>query len=292
MFLSCGNYKWCAYFDCDEFLELTIHKDIKDFLEGIEENCVLIHWLVYGSNGNIKKEHRNIQDRFTVPVSPIPFFKENLYVKPIIRGGVSGYRMIDTHTPLNDKGYKYNIGGYEVVDYSSHVYYPTRYRYAYIKHYYTKSFEEWMNGKTKRGWPDEMPKIMMESNYFILQNSEKFPFEKFSMGLFVDNNHFIDICKKEEFKNAVEKYNVFDFRASTKNIYSLLLYVFSFLHNVTNKIIMLPSNCVDDALYSYIMEYAFETGNKVFLPQTEMEKWKIFGKYTTCQDGFYYKDCL
>lgn len=292
MFLKTGNYKWCAYFDCDEFLELTIHKNIKEFLENIEENCVLINWLVFGSNGKIKKEEGGVQERFKLPVSPVPFFKENFYVKPIMRGGASGYRMIDTHAPLNENGDKYNIGGYFSVDYASHVYYPARYRYAYIKHYYTKSFEEWMNGKTKRGWPDEMPKILKESNYFILQNKEKFPIDKFYTGLFVDNNHFIELFERENFKNAAEKYNIFDFRAPTKNVYSLFLYVSAFMKNTTNKHIMLPIDCVDEPLYGYLMELAFETGNKVFLPKDDGEKWKIFEKYTTCLSGFYYKDCL
>ena len=292
MFLNEGNYKWCAYFDCDEFLEINIHKDIKEFLNNIEENCVLIHWLVFGSNGQINKIDGDVQSRFKLPVSPVPFFKENMYVKPIIRGGISGYKMIDTHAPLNYNGDKYNIGGEVVVDYASHVYYPVRYRYAYIKHYYTKSFNEWMTKKTKRGWPDEMPKILKESNYFILQNDSLFPASKFYSGLFVDNDHFAKLCEGENFKSATEKYNIFDFRASTKNVYSLLLYVFTFLHNVTGKVAMLPNGCVDDTLYAYIMEYAFETGNKVFLPKNDGEKWQIFAKYTTCNDGYYYQDCL
>lgn len=292
MFLAEGNYKWCAYFDCDEFLELNIHNDIKEFLDGINENCVLINWLMFGSNGKIKKENKPIQERFSLPVFPIPFMKENMYVKPIIRGGIEGYRLIDTHTPLNDNGEKYNLGGCLSVDYPSHVYYPVRYRYAYIKHYYTKSFEEWMNGKTKRGWPDEMPKILKESNYFILQNEERFPINKFSMGLFVDNDYFSNLCKEPSFMKAIEKYNIFDFRAETRNVYSLLLHVSSFMKNVTGKIIMLPFNCVDDTLYAYLMEYAFETGNKVLLPKDDSEKWKIFSKYSQTKEGFYYKNCL
>ena len=292
MFLQEGNYKWCAYFDCDEFLELTIHSNIKEFLNEINENCVLIHWLVFGSNGKIKKENGRIQDRFKLPVSPVPFFKENFYVKPIIRGGVKNYWMIDTHTPLNNNGDVYNLGGYKIVDYASHVYSPVCYRYAYIKHYYTKSFEEWMNGKVKRGWPDKMPKILKESNYFLLQNKETFPVNKFNLGLFVDNEFFVDYCEKENIKDAIQKYNVFDFRASTKNIYSLLLYVCNFLSNVSNKVLILPIDCLDENLYAYLMEFAFETGNKVFLPKDDAEKWAIFRKYTTCGDGYYYQDCL
>ena len=33
MFAHEGNYKWCGYFDADEFLELGIHDNIKQFLD-------------------------------------------------------------------------------------------------------------------------------------------------------------------------------------------------------------------------------------------------------------------
>ena len=33
IFARYGNYKWCAYFDCDEFLELNCYSNIKEFLD-------------------------------------------------------------------------------------------------------------------------------------------------------------------------------------------------------------------------------------------------------------------
>ena len=44
-------YKWCGYFDADEFLEIGKYRDIKSYLKDIEEPCVLFHWICYGSNG-------------------------------------------------------------------------------------------------------------------------------------------------------------------------------------------------------------------------------------------------
>jgi len=289
MYFQEGNYKWCAYFDCDEFLELNIHKSIKEFLEGVQEDCVLINWMLFGSNGIIHKESDNIQDRFKLPVSPISLFKENMYVKPIIRGYNNYETLIDTHCPIG-KNVTYNVGGYYVVDYSSHVYYPPRYRYAYIKHYYTKSFTEWLTNKTKRGWPDEMPNILKESNYFILQNDTTFPIKKFTNGLFVDNNEYENLA--ETHKEVLENYDIIEFRATTKNIYSLSLFAYSMLKGAKNHIFVILCDGIDDNFYNSILEYSFNTSNKVFWITEPDEIWKIYEKYSTKNNGlFYYFDC-
>ena len=100
MFIAESNYKWCAYFDCDEFLELSQHKSVKDFLAGIKEDCVLINWVVFGGVGNFVRKFGKLVDRFTEPVYPMGMFKENFYVKPIIRSAKTFSRFINTHCPL------------------------------------------------------------------------------------------------------------------------------------------------------------------------------------------------
>lgn len=290
MYLKEGNYKWCAYFDCDEFLELNIHKNIKEFLEPIKEDCVLINWMLFGSNGNIHKEKGDLQKRFKLPVSPISLFKENMYVKPIIRGNNNYEKLIDTHCPIGNGDISYNIGGYYPVNYSSHVYYPPRYRYAYVKHYYTKSFTEWISNKTKRGWPDEMPNILKESNYFILQNNEKFPIIKFTNGLFVDNNEYETIAERH--KEVLENYDIIELIATTKNFYSLEMVAYSMLKSVKNHIFVILDSSIDDNFYNSLLEYSFNTSNKVFWITNQDEIWKIYDKYSTKNNGtFYYFDC-
>ena len=51
MFSNYGNYKWCAYYDADEFLELGIYTSIKDFLNTIPEDIdgVCFNWLLFGT---------------------------------------------------------------------------------------------------------------------------------------------------------------------------------------------------------------------------------------------------
>ena len=80
MFAKEGNFKWCAFFDADEFLEISHrYKDVKDFLSSINEDAVLVQWLIYGPNKQIHKAKGGVQERFKEPFYPINTLKENMY---------------------------------------------------------------------------------------------------------------------------------------------------------------------------------------------------------------------
>lgn len=291
MFLSEGNYKWCAYFDCDEFLVLNVHKDIKHFLNGINEDCVLINWIVFGSNGELHKKDLPIQTRFKVPVSPLPFFKENFYVKPIIRGGAKGLWLTNTHCPLSNEKRTFNIGGYATVDYSSHVYFPPRCKYAYIKHYYTKSFDEWISGKIKRGWPDEMFDVLKPTNYFIADSNTEFPINKFVNGFFVDNKTFSKEGVEKSYGKAMEEYEVIVAMSSDNNPYAIVLNVFSLMKYYTDHIFVINADCVDDSLFNEMLEYAFITGNRLCFAANQEEIFSIIlNKAKRNKELYYYID--
>ena len=137
MFAHEGNYKWCGYFDADEFLELGIYDNIKEFLETIQEDAVSFNWICFGSNGKYHKEEGSVQERFPEPVRPIIMFKENVFIKSILRGGFDRFENCwfnGSHIPMCTNPVKYNIGGMHVVDYQSHTHFPPRYRCGYIKH--------------------------------------------------------------------------------------------------------------------------------------------------------------
>ena len=85
MFCKEGNYKWCGYFDCDEFLEIPSYNDIKEYLKTKEDEiCISFNWLMYGSGGVIHKEIGTLKERFPYPVSPISVFTEICFVKSIV----------------------------------------------------------------------------------------------------------------------------------------------------------------------------------------------------------------
>lgn len=289
MFLKESNYKWCAYFDCDEFLELSQHASVKDFLSGIKEDCVLINWLVFGGCGNYFKENKPLKERFVEPVYPASTFKENFYVKPIVRAGKSFVAFNNTHSPIPKYISSYNVGGYFHADFQSHVYSPPRYKYAFIRHYYTKSFEEWITNKVRRGWPDEMPDLLKAENYFILENNVQQDIDKCIKGLFVDNNAMDR--NKEDLEEKIGKHRVVVLKSTTKNTYSLVLEAFFIMRNFKNKIIVFYGDFIDDSLYSAFLEYGVKTGNDVAYVFNTNEIGNVLSKYN-CGNTFYWLDCL
>lgn len=289
MFLNESNYAWCAYFDCDEFLELPQHKSVKDFLKTIKEDCVLINWLVFGGCGNFIKKEGLLKERFKEPVYPSQIFKENFYVKPIVRSGKTFKGFSTTHSPTPRYVPIYNLGGYCSVRHQSHVYSPPKYKYAYIRHYYTKSFEEWLQNKVKRGWPDEMPDLLKAENYFILDNGNDFKIDKYIKGLFVDNTAMDK--NKEDLEKKIKDYRVIVLKSTTRNTYALILEGFFIMKNFTNRVIVFEGDYVDDSLYAAFLEYGIRTGNNVAYIFNENEIGNVLSKYD-CGNAFYWLNCL
>ena len=148
-----NDYDWIAFFDFDEYL--TIKTNIQDFLSDKNDyDAVLINWMCFGDNDNIHYEDKPLQERFT---KPLPFdkcvqymFPENAHIKSIIKGGLYVYFRSNPHipnTPLkccNASGTRVANSPWQNIDYSN----------GYIRHYVTKSLEEWVNNKMKRGTAD------------------------------------------------------------------------------------------------------------------------------------------
>lgn len=291
MYIKEGNYKWCAFFDCDEFLELVAHRDIKDFLEGIEEHTVLLHWIVFGSNEEAHRKDAPVQERFKIPVSPVAFFKENYYTKIIMRGGENhGEFLTNTHCPSYENSI--NLGGYARAEMPSHVFCPPRYKYAYIKHYYTKSFDEWMSNKIKRGWPDEMFDVLKPSNYFIIDKKTEFPIDKYTQGFFIDNREYDEKNFREAHDEVMGKYEMIELMSTTNNVYSIILHAFAFMRYYTNHIIVIKNNSIDDTTFANILEYGLITGNRVCFAFDDNDLNRIFLNKTTWNNSlFYYMDC-
>ena len=60
-------YKWVAFIDCDEFIQINNGMNIIDFLNSINfhEGVLTVNWVHYGSNENIKYENKPVIERFT-----------------------------------------------------------------------------------------------------------------------------------------------------------------------------------------------------------------------------------
>lgn len=159
------QFDWFMFFDFDEFLTLTEDKNIKDYLSRDcfkDKNQILINWKIYTDNNLIYDDGRPCLERFTTPMDIYKCvgyknIAENMHVKCILRGNInSDIIMKDPHhangtiinqTSCNNKGDiipEYYCGPWQEINYEL----------AYIKHFTTKTIDEWFSIKYKKGVGD------------------------------------------------------------------------------------------------------------------------------------------
>ena len=286
-FARYGNYKWCAYFDCDEFLELECYTNIKEFLDTIEDDCISFNWIVYGSNGKKHKDIGRVQDRFTKPVSPICMFKENMFVKSILRGGEDNkFRNCwfnGSHIPMyGEENAKYTVGGFLSSKSYSHQYFPPRYKLGYIKHYYTKSFDEWIK-KANRGWPDGTTNLAA-ANFFLCEGNNEISIENYTEGLFLDAFSG-DVNLKY---NILDKFDVIQITNENSHPYAFLGYFARCCKIDSGHTYIFTDNDIDETLFNICLEISFATGNNLVFARNQDEVWRAFLKYNKGKSNTYY----
>lgn len=153
-----NDYDWIAYYDFDEFLFLN-GLTLKEWLESFPNDCeeILVNWLTMTDNNLVHYDPRPLVKRFTEPMEitrPIQYqFPDNCHVKCIIKGGLDVVFAGNPHVPdtplnaYNASGHRCNSAPWQPIDYSK----------AHLKHYTTKTIEEWMTRKMKVGTPDREP---------------------------------------------------------------------------------------------------------------------------------------
>ena len=151
------RYQWAAYIDADEFVTFSpsadkkYGHDIKKFLFDTKNKGIRVfklNWMMYGDNGKIEYEDAPVIDRFP---EPLPDNEDNEHCKSILRGDVFPNFEYSPHA-TNGIGRQYSPSGHDVgpgpfskaKDYSV----------LYIRHYYTKSLQEWCEIKMGRGYAD------------------------------------------------------------------------------------------------------------------------------------------
>ena len=146
-----NKYDWFGFYDIDEYLYFTNFTNINDFLSQLQfENCssLLINWKYYGDNDKLHYEPIPLKERFTKPYNFTAIAKKNMMLygaaKTIARGGSN---ITWAHFPhfLNDSKMCNALGHFVVKPFS-----PPDHSVAYIKHYATKSTEEYAE-HLKRG---------------------------------------------------------------------------------------------------------------------------------------------
>ena len=150
------NYDWMAFIDIDEFItiaENSGYENIAEFLSdaGDDADAILINWMFYGDNGKVHYEKGNVVDRFPRPVMPLDNY-QNRHVKSIARTGrnikfetnvhcVEGENLV-----LEDDCFK-KVPGVSPLKSPS-------FQNLYIRHYGTKTVEEFIRCKIGRGAAD------------------------------------------------------------------------------------------------------------------------------------------
>lgn len=144
-----GKYGWLAFFDFDEFLCLPSASDeggLKPFLASLQQeyNCVMIPWLMMTDSGLVHNDGRPLMERFTESTT-----RGGGQGKCIVRGGISGLRFTNSvHVPYEPMLRCCTPKGERTIQ-KRHQ--PQDTEVAYLKHFSTKTIEEWLSNKMKKG---------------------------------------------------------------------------------------------------------------------------------------------
>ena len=178
------NYDWIAFYDIDEYLFLLNHTYINDFLSSTNfRKCqsIIINWKYYGDNDKLYYEPKPMKERFIKPIKITKKILKKKYIysgaKTIVRGGL--LNLIWGHFPHYIKNtVKCRPNGHILKNYFS----PPDYSNAFIKHYTTKSTEEYVEKLNKGDVYENYNKkyvISKIKHYYFLFN--KFTNEKIEL---------------------------------------------------------------------------------------------------------------
>jgi len=151
-----------------------------------------------------------------------------------------------------------------------HLHYPLNYEDGYIKHYYTKSYIEFIN-KISRGWPDAGTK-----NNAITRTKGFFYYDDHNF-LLNDYVGTTAISIMESYKNETEEFSKYlssdtlyildysPYRNMNLTIYTIMNIIKAAgIHS--NVVFALPRlTFVDNFIYNTLLELALENNNKIVL---------------------------
>lgn len=136
---------------------------------------IIINWVYYGDNDKIFYEAKSLKERFVKPIILTQEIKKNKYIysaaKTIVRGRLHLNWAIFPHYLKNVVNCRPN--GHILEDYLS----PPEYSNAYIKHYATKTTEEYIEklnkGDVLEKYNQNYIKYRIYGYYFLLNKITK-----------------------------------------------------------------------------------------------------------------------
>jgi hypothetical protein len=200
-----NDCRWMSFFDFDEFLVITEdgkNLTIPQYLSNPKfENCdvILINWLMYSDNGQVRYENKPMNVRFTDPLYNSDI---NRFVKSIIKGKLKWNPWDFNVTPHRPQYQQRtcNAQGERLRTFND-VVKPPNLNGIYIKHFGVRTAEEYI-AKVKRGHPGDLVLYFDEriDNFFHFNNvtEEKVRFFEKELNMTFPKYHYI-------FKNNKDK---------------------------------------------------------------------------------------
>lgn len=176
------DYEWIGFFDFDELVCIEDGRDIHEFLNSYEADVVSMNWMTMTDSGLVHYDDRPMAERFTQGTGEE--FEINRHVKSFVRSGINGILFNDPHIPNAPVLQCENVlhERIEQIPVQPKVIHGV----AYIKHYNTKTAEEWATLKMRRLSPcgDEYNREMKAKNvdYFFSIN-ERTPEKEEMLGV-------------------------------------------------------------------------------------------------------------
>lgn len=131
-----NNFKWCAQIDCDEFIVLKKHSNIKDYLNSINlhSGCLGINWKLFGNNNHIMYTNKAVINRFTkCENKPDKHIKCISVMKDVNKHENMHFPLLKNGTQINENGKKYENGPFQENSSTNII---------QLNHYILKSSEE------------------------------------------------------------------------------------------------------------------------------------------------------
>lgn len=146
---------WCAFIDVDEFIHIDDGSDIHTFLEEYDDyKGIYLYWKFYGADGHIERPDGNVQDNYLKEVETT--FDRGWKYKSIVHISHGG-TMNSVHRV--DDG----VNTWKMKTKSVRTYHK-----AHIKHFFTKSWDDWCERFILRG--DIYPGHRKLREFFKLNN--------------------------------------------------------------------------------------------------------------------------
>lgn len=200
------KYNWICFFDCDEFL--TFKDDIK--IDGYlskdvfkKYNAIKVNWMIYGDGDMVRNDGRPLLERIETPVMPLTkhiaySFPENNHIKTIIRGGLVSPQFMGQ--PHSTNVAKQCTASGKPADKVMSPFNQMDYDQAWLRHYSTKTAEEYAN-KMIKGFPDqdfndEKRKSCVETRFFRYNAITEEKIKIFNEKLGIDFSYLMKYANK------------------------------------------------------------------------------------------------